>query len=384
MSQHNKAKILIVDDHPENLHALREVISPLKAEIISALSGQEALALMVQHEFAAVLLDVQMPEMDGFETATLMQNNKSTRGVPIIFVTAINKEQKHIFKGYQTGAVDYIFKPFDPDILLCKLQVFINLYNIRVDYSRLQEELMKARNLESLGLVAGGIAHDFNNLLFVIMGSVDMAQEEFSRFGYSSKLLDEAMNACKKASDLTNKLIVFSKGGHLEKVSVSLPEIIESIGRELYNGSGIEFTLKSASDLWPVKGDRFQLEQVFANILKNGKEALGSRGKMVVRIENYTNEADSALTLAKGPYLKITFTDDGPGIAPDIFHKIFDPYFSTKDMSANKGLGLGLALCHSIVARHDGLLTVDSVSGAGASFTIYLLAEQTAADRANN
>jgi len=366
-----EAKILIVDDRSENIHALKTVLEPLKAEIISALSGNDALSLLLQHEFALVLLDVQMPEMDGFETATLMQNNEATRGVPIIFLTAINKEQKHIFKGYETGAVDYIFKPFDADILLSKVQVFINLYKMRIANTKLQEELMRARNLEALGIVAGGIAHDFNNLLTMIIGNVELAQEDFKQNSRSSEFLEEALHASNQAVELTNKLISFSKGGQLTKELTSLQELIDSTGKKIFNESDIEFNLEARQQLWPISVDRFQIEQVFTNIFKNAREALGSKGRVAVTIENYTNESPP-LPIAPGSYLKITVTDSGPGIPEEILHKVFAPYFSTKNLNTNKGQGMGLALCHSIVSKHNGLITADSDYGTGASFTIYL------------
>ena len=121
-------KILLVDDRPENLLALEALLERPDLEIIKASSGQEALGLMIAHDFAVLLLDVQMPEMDGFETAELIRGSNRTRQVPIIFVTAISKDQKHIFRGYETGAVDYLMKPIEPEIIKGKVRVFCELY----------------------------------------------------------------------------------------------------------------------------------------------------------------------------------------------------------------------------------------------------------------
>lgn len=123
-----KPNILIVDDKPENLLALEKTLEGPGLSIMKAMSGNEALALILEHDFALVLLDVQMPVMDGFETAELMRGNEDTKHIPIIFLTAINKDQKFVFKGYEAGAVDYLFKPLDPDILNCKVSVFCELY----------------------------------------------------------------------------------------------------------------------------------------------------------------------------------------------------------------------------------------------------------------
>ncbi len=142
-----KPKILLVDDRPENLLALELLFEDVPCEIFKALSGNEALAQVMNHDFAMILLDVQMPEMDGFETAELMRSNKKTRHMPIIFVTAISKEKQHVFKGYKSGAVDYLFKPIDSDILLSKASVFLELYRYRQALEVAQVELHRQKKL---------------------------------------------------------------------------------------------------------------------------------------------------------------------------------------------------------------------------------------------
>ncbi len=117
--------ILIVDDKPANLLALRKILAKPGLNIIEASSGNDALAMLLEHDFALILLDVQMPDMDGFETAEIMRGNEETKNIPIIFVTAISKEQKYVFEGYDKGAVDYLFKPLDPDILKSKVNIFL-------------------------------------------------------------------------------------------------------------------------------------------------------------------------------------------------------------------------------------------------------------------
>jgi diguanylate cyclase (GGDEF)-like protein len=131
MNSYSKIDILIVDDRPENLLVIESILESMDCNIVKANSGNEALSLMLDHNFALVLLDVQMPEMDGFEVAELMRSSLRTRFTPIIFVTAISKEQRCIFKGYEVGAVDYLFKPIEPIILQSKVKVFIDLFNQR-------------------------------------------------------------------------------------------------------------------------------------------------------------------------------------------------------------------------------------------------------------
>ena len=142
--------ILIVDDRPQNLLALEAILEPLQQEFVSAGSGVEALrALLLRDDFAVILLDVQMPGMDGFETAELIKQRERTKNIPIIFVTAISKEERHVFRGYETGAVDYVFKPFEPEILRAKVSVFVELWE-KNEQLRTQAELLALQELAAV------------------------------------------------------------------------------------------------------------------------------------------------------------------------------------------------------------------------------------------
>ena len=143
MNEVEKTNILIVDDRPENLLALESLLENPSLNILKANSGNEALGLVLQHDFALVLLDVQMPEMDGFETAELMRSSQKTKHIPIIFVTAISKEQQHIFKGYEAGAVDYLFKPLDPHILQSKVKIFLDLHRQKMSLEKTNEKILE-------------------------------------------------------------------------------------------------------------------------------------------------------------------------------------------------------------------------------------------------
>ena len=188
MEGFEKPKILIVDDKQANLTALRALLEKLDVTVFEAISGNDALGLTLEHVFSLVLLDVQMPEMDGFETAELMRSSLHTKHVPIIFVTAISKEQHHIFKGYESGAVDYIFKPLDSDILKSKVNVFMNIFNqkqIIEDKKRKLEEankkildqqkaLVEKERLKVLLQMAGTTAHELNQPLMILLGNIEI------------------------------------------------------------------------------------------------------------------------------------------------------------------------------------------------------------------
>jgi len=195
MNETEKTSILIVDDRPEKLLALENLLGSPDLNIVKAASGNEALGLMLESDFALVLLDVQMPEMDGFETAERMRRSERTRQVPIIFVTAINKDRKHLFHGYETGAVDYLFKPLDPRILKSKVNVFLQLYKQKRSLIRANRELnqtlaelkktnrtileqqksvIEEERLKVLLQMAGATAHELNQPLMGLLGYVDM------------------------------------------------------------------------------------------------------------------------------------------------------------------------------------------------------------------
>lgn len=190
MDRFEKPRVLIIDDKQANLTALSALLESLDVAIFEATSGNEGLAMTLEHEFALVLLDVQMPEMDGFETAELMRGSLHAKHVPIIFVTAISKEQGHIFKGYESGAVDYIFKPLDPEILKSKVKVFLNLFlqkQVIEDKKRKLEEanrqildqqkaLVQEERLKVLLQIAGATAHELNQPLMILLGNIEIIE----------------------------------------------------------------------------------------------------------------------------------------------------------------------------------------------------------------
>ena len=151
MTADARVKLLLVDDRPENLLALEAILEPLGQILMSAHSGDEALKCVLQHDFACILLDVQMPEMNGFDAAQIIKSREKSRYIPIIFLSAINKEDAYVFKGYSMGAVDYVFKPFNPDVLRSKVAVFVDLY-MKQEQLRHQAELLAESERRELEL----------------------------------------------------------------------------------------------------------------------------------------------------------------------------------------------------------------------------------------
>ncbi len=241
---------------------------------------------------------------------------------------------------------------------------------------KMAEELLKAQKLESLGVLAGGIAHDFNNLLTGIMGYIDLVQKSSVPGDKIQGWLESAKKASSRAQNLTQQLLTFSRGGEPVKRLVQIKELLEESTRFVMSGSNVRCEYHLPENLWVVDADRGQIGQVVQNITLNGVQAMPEGGTFTVSAENFIVDKSSTLPLENGEYVMMLFTDNGAGIANEDIERIFDPYFSTK----NTGNGLGLTICHSIISKHKGYITVESEPGAGSRFIIYLPAVKEASE----
>jgi len=237
---------------------------------------------------------------------------------------------------------------------------------------KIEEDLLRMHKLESVGVLAGGIAHDFNNVLSVILGNISLA-------GMYAKPDDEklqkrfrdAEQAVSRAKDLTQQLLTFSKGGSPVKRTSAVQSVLKASCRFAVTGSNIQCHFNLPDNLLPVDIDAGQINQVINNIMINAQQAMPEGGTIHVGAENTVSSgitATQGLILDKGEYIKISITDHGTGIPADHLKKVFDPYFTTKE----RGTGLGLATCHSIIKKHGGYITVESAVGQGTTFYIYL------------
>ncbi len=233
-----------------------------------------------------------------------------------------------------------------------------------------EEELLKIRKLESVGVLAGGIAHDFNNILSAILGNIELAGNRVA--GKDSKttaLLADAGKATRRAAKLTDQLLTFSKGGEPIKEKTSLPKLITDSADFVLRGSNVACTYSFSKQLWMVDIDSGQISQVIQNIIINAKHAMPEGGTVVIQCSNVHDVAsESSMRMGRGKYVRVTFQDTGTGIAKEIIDNVFDPYFTTKQ----EGSGLGLAISHSIVTKHNGYLTVKSSPDKGTTFALYL------------
>jgi PAS domain S-box-containing protein len=233
---------------------------------------------------------------------------------------------------------------------------------------RMEEERLRAQKLESLGVLAGGIAHDFNNLLTAILGNISLAKVRLGTEDKTFKRLAEAERACIRASDLTQQLLTFSRGGAPIKRVTLISELIKDSASFVLRGSkaGCEFSVPE--DLWVIESDEGQISQVINNLVINADQAMPEGGVIKINAENIIIDDGDGLPIKRGRYVKITVEDQGTGIPEEHLPKIFDPYFTTKQ----SGSGLGLATTYSIIKNHDGYIGVESKVGVGTKFLIYL------------
>jgi signal transduction histidine kinase/CheY-like chemotaxis protein len=238
-----------------------------------------------------------------------------------------------------------------------------------------EHELLRSQKLESLGLMAGGVAHDFNNLLSAIINNIGLLKRQFGAVEEVHRRLEFIERAAWRGTELTQQLLTFARGGApVKKLSV-IDMIVQEAANLALSGSASSLSWHVAHPLWSVEADPGQLGQAFHNLFVNASEAMPQGGVVKVRMENRVFDNDLHLALKPGPYVQISIQDHGTGIATENLTKIFDPYFTTKP----RGNGLGLATTYSIINRHDGHIAVESVQGAGTTFTIYLPASHQAA-----
>jgi len=242
------------------------------------------------------------------------------------------------------------------------------------DRRRLEEELVKADKLESVGILAGGIAHDFNNILTLIAGNISLAMRHIKPGSRAFDLLSSAETASMRAQALTGQLLTFAKGGAPVKETASISSLIKESPHFILRSSKSECEYSIAEDLWPVEADMGQISQVISNIVINADHAMPKGGIIQVKAENMVLNEEQGLPVKPGKYIRISIKDQGIGIAEKHLSKIFDPYFTTK----KTGSGLGLATVYSIIKKHNGHITVDSRPGAGTTFDIYLPASDKA------
>ena len=383
-SEKNQTKVLIVDDLAENLLALRKVLEQDDRAIYQASSGEAALSLLLEHDFALAILDVMMPGMDGFELAELMRGTDKTRHVPIVFVSAAGKELNHAFKGYETGAVDFLYKPLDVAAVKSKVNVFVALYQQRNEVRRqvvaleasrrelhaTQAELERSLKMRDdfMSMVAHELRTPLNTLFLEAQlrsiqldrANLDFFSEEnlrkmVARDGHQIhsmiRLINDMVDVSRmRSGKLTLRPAPTELASLLARIVSDMAQRTEAAGTSI-----VLHAAEAAHGVW----DEFRVEQIIINLLTNALRYGGTEPVIVT------------LAVDAG-HAVITVRDQGVGIAQADLQRIFAPFERAGNKDVREGLGLGLYIARQLAESHEGTLTVASTPGEGAAFTLCL------------
>ncbi|MCP1496027.1 signal transduction histidine kinase [Pseudomonas migulae] len=386
-----QAKLLIVDDLPENLLALEALIKREDRMVYKALSADEALSLLLQHEFAMAILDVQMPGMNGFELAELMRGTEKTKNIPIVFVSAAGRELNYAFKGYESGAVDFLHKPLDIHAVKSKVNVFVDLYRQSkamkqqveaLEQSRREQEALLAKlqstqlELEQavrmrddfMSIVAHEVRTPLNGLILETqLRKMHLARDNAAAFTLDKMhaMVDRDERQIKSLIRLIEDMLDVSRI-RTGKLSIRPTRFdLSGLVRNLLQNFAPQIDAAESSVTLdaehPVQGnwDEFRIEQVISNLLTN---ALRYGAKSPISVKVYS-ESDQAL---------VEVRDQGIGIDQENQKRIFQQFERVTARHAVAGLGLGLFISEQIVTAHGGSITVESRIGEGALFRVCL------------
>ena len=355
-----KPNILIVDDRKENLQATEKVLKSLRASIFKAASGNEALKLILRHHFAVVLLDVQMPEMDGFETALLMQEHDSMRGVPIIFVTAISKEDKYATRAAEIGAVDYVFKPINPDILKSKVKVYLDLYVQREEILKLNTDLLQSN--EELERFAYICSHDMQepvrmmNIFAGLLAENDVELPGEKRDKYLRFITSNAGRMQKMIEDI----LAFSRIGRekIEVEKVDCEEIARGVLVEFENIIAEKNAHVTCGGLPTLDTSPTLIRVLFQNLISNALKFQSGSEPPVIQVQAERHPS----------FWRFSVRDNGIGIDPAFQDKMFTIFQRFHRKEQYPGTGIGLCTCRKFIQLCGGDIAFESTPGQGTTF----------------
>ncbi len=405
-------KILIVDDREDNLLSIETILEPSGYTLIKANSGRQALKILLnEYDFALVLMDVKMPNLSGFETATLIYEREKLRHIPIIFITAHHQDEENIFKGYRAGAVDYIYKPINPDLLRAKIAVFVELYrkthqlisqeqkliainkNLEneIKERKISELKVKTLNLQllknidklevankDLDRVAFMASHDLQEPLRKIRMFSDRLYSKFEKeiSEEGKNYITRIQSATARLQELISAIMTFSKisvdGGAFPNSDLSL-----LLKEEL---TDIEDALKeknakiSVGTLPTLPVNPLLMKTLFHNLITNSLKYSKKYVDPVIHIYAETDARPGELnsTEIKNKYCRIYIEDNGIGFEQKYAEQIFEMFKRLHNQTEYNGTGIGLALCKKIVEQHNGFISAKSVPGTGSTFIVSL------------
>jgi signal transduction histidine kinase len=408
VSPGDKVNILLVDDQPAKLMSYEVILSELGENLIKANSANEALQTLLRKDIAVVLIDVVMPDLDGFELAAMIRGHPRFQRTAIIFVSAVQIGELDLLRGYEAGAVDYVPVPVVPELLRAKVRVFADLYRKTRQLEQLNSELERRvekrtaelaqanaeleqrveertcereaalaqvhemQKLESLGQLTGGVAHDFNNLLMVILGNLQLLRKRLPDDPRLLRLVDGAMQGADRGATLTKRMLAFARRQELRPEAVEVPRLVDGMEEMLRRtlGPGIQIATDYRPDLPLIRVDPNQLELALLNLALNARDAMPYGGKLEIGGRYVATAPDCPPELEAGQYVCIVVSDTGSGMDEDTLKRAAEPFFTTK--GAGKGTGLGLSMVHGLAAQSGGAMRMMSQPGEGTTVELWL------------
>jgi signal transduction histidine kinase len=420
----DRVNILLVDDQPAKLLSYEVILRELGENLVMASSAREALEHLLKIDIAVILVDVHMPEMDGFELVELLRQHPRFEETAVIFVSGIHLTDLDRLRGYQVGAVDYVPVPVVPELLRAKVRVFAELYRktrqleklnaelerrvaertsalelanarLRESEAELQQsneelerrveertrereaakaDLLQMQKLESLGQLTGGVAHDFNNLLMAMLGSLELLKKRVGEDEKARRLVDNAIQGAERGAALTQRMLAFARRQDLKPETVDVAPLIEGMTDLLRRsiGPNIEIETRFGPALKPALVDATQLELALLNLGLNARDAMPDGGRLRVCVENATAPRQGGAPDALGPgdYVRILVEDSGIGMDEATLARAVEPFFTTKGIG--KGTGLGLSVVHGLVTQLGGAMAIRSRAGQGTTVELWL------------
>ncbi|MGB8840987.1 MAG: response regulator [Aliidongia sp.] len=396
-----KLNILLVADQPAKLLSYETILAELDETLIKASSAHVALELLLKHEVAVILIEVCMPELDGFELAQKIRQHPRYQTTAIIFVSAVQVTDHDLVRGHERGAVDYVPMPVASNLLRAKVRVFAELYRKTKELERFNTELERRvaertaeladanaalaqtnedlerrvdertrehaaalaqmhqlQKLDSLGQLTGGVAHDFNNLLMAIVGHLELVQRSLPTDNTRlQRLIEGAMQGAERGAILTKRMLAFARRQELKPEQTDVATLIGGMMEMLRRTLGplIEIRTEFAEDLGVIRVDPNQFELALLNLALNARDAMPDSGTLTIAA---TVEATS-----RGPHVCIAVTDTGRGIEDNILNRATEPFFTTKELG--EGTGLGLSMVDGLVIQSGGSMRMSSRVGVG-------------------
>jgi signal transduction histidine kinase len=408
ITEREKVDILLVDDQPAKLLSYEAILDQLGENLIKAGSAGEAFEQLLKRNIAIILIDVCMPELDGFQLATMIREHPRYQSTAIIFVSAIQVTDLDLLRGYQLGAVDYVPVPVIPELLRAKVRVFAELYRKTRQLEKLNAELEtrvaertaelasanaelerrveertrereealaqvhEMQKLESIGQLTGGVAHDFNNLLMAVLGNLELAQKHLPEDPRLTRLIDAAIQGAERGATLTKRMLAFARRQELRPEAVDVAKLVDGMIEMLSRSLGPTVRLETDFhvDLARTRVDPNQLELALLNLAVNARDAMPLGGTLTIAAHAERVGAGDLPGLAPGHYVCIAVQDTGCGMEEATLKRAAEPFFTTKDRG--RGTGLGLSMVDGLVAQSGGTMRITSRPGTGTNVELWL------------